>query len=92
MISKVAQIMGMNTSYLSQYFREQTHRPFRYISRVRIKHAKALIQSEKGGLTIKQVAQQVGFENLNSFIRVFKKYEGVTPGEFRKEENGLFPR
>ncbi len=61
-------------------------------SRVRIKHAKALIQSEKGGLTIKQVAQQVGFENLNSFIRVFKKYEGVTPGEFRKEENGLFPR
>ena len=85
--------MGMNTSYLSQYFRDQSGIGLlEYISRVRIKHAKALIQSEKGGLTIKQVAQQVGFENLNSFIRVFKKYEGVTPGEFRKEENGLFPR
>ncbi len=92
-VSKVAQIMGMNTSYLSQYFRDQSGIGLlEYISRVRIKHAKALIQSEKGGLTIKQVAQQVGFENLNSFIRVFKKYEGVTPGEFRKEENGLFSR
>lgn len=87
-VSRVAQLMDRNISYLSQYFRDQSGIGLlEYINRVRINRAKELIQGGREKLTIKQVAQQVGFDNLNSFIRVFKKYEGVTPGEFKKGEN-----
>lgn len=84
-VSKLAELMNMNMSYLSQYFREQSGIGLlEYINRLRVNCAKTIIQERKGKLTFQQVAESVGFENLNSFIRVFKKYENITPGEFRK--------
>lgn len=84
-VSKLAELMNMNMSYLSQYFREQSGIGLlEYINRLRVNCAKKIIQERKGKLTFQQVAESVGFENLNSFIRVFKKYENITPGEFRK--------
>ena len=32
----------------------------------------------------KEVAERVGFYNVSTFIRVFKKAEGITPSQFRK--------
>ena len=34
-------------------------------------------------IIIKDVAARVGFENINTFFRVFKQFEGVTPGQYR---------
>jgi two-component system response regulator YesN len=34
-------------------------------------------------LQINKIAHQVGIGNVNTFISVFKKYEGVTPGKYR---------
>ena len=90
-VSRLAELMDMNMSYLSQYFREQSGVGLlEYINRVRVNRAKAMIEEHKSGLTFKQVAEAVGFENQNSFIRVFKKYENITPGEFRKGKNVEF--
>lgn len=53
-----------------------------YIHRIRIEKAKELMEKEAFG--IQQIAEQTGFINSVSFIRVFKKNEGITPGAFRK--------
>ena len=45
---------------------------------------------------VKLVAQQVGFENVNTFIRVFKRFEGISPGVYKetllKKESDADPR
>lgn len=48
-----------------------------------MKKAKKLLQTTD--MEIHDIAVQVGYPNVNSFIRVFKKMTGVPPGEFRKE-------
>ena len=52
-----------------------------YISRTRINHAKR--QLRETNCSIQEIAQDNGFLNSNSFIRVFKKQEGITPGVYR---------
>ena len=45
---------------------------------------------------VKLVAQQVGFENVNTFIRVFKSIAGTSPGVYKetllKKESDAVPR
>ena len=40
---------------------------------------------EKEGITIKEVAEQVGFTSDIHFIRIFKKYENITPGVYKRQ-------
>ena len=54
-----------------------------YIRLQRIKRAKSMLtQSNK---TIYQIAEDIGFNDANYFVRLFKKIEGMTPGQYRKE-------
>ena len=41
----------------------------------------------KGDKKIKEISEQVGYPNANYFIKVFKEYKGITPGEFKKLYN-----
>lgn len=52
-----------------------------YINKIRLKQAKKLLLEQN--LNLEQTANKVGYSNSNALIRVFKKYEGVTPGQFR---------
>lgn len=84
-VSAAAEYLKVNVSYLSKYFKEQTGIGLlNYISNVRISYAKERMQSEK--ITISKAAAAAGFENMNTFIRQFKKYEGKTPGTFLNTE------
>lgn len=58
--------------------------PGRYLTRMRLERAAALLL-EPANLTLEQVAEQSGFSNANYFGKVFRKYTGMAPGEFRKE-------
>lgn len=49
-----------------------------YIHQVRIKHAKTLLQTQE--YTINNVSSMVGYLSASTFIRIFKKYEGISPG------------
>lgn len=83
-VSKVAEYLSMNISYISKYFKDNTGVGLLdYINRVRINYAKDLLSSED--VSVSDVSAKVGFENLNSFIRVFKKYEEITPGLYREK-------
>ena len=53
-----------------------------YIQQVRIRAAKALLG---GNLTIREIAEQVGYGAQINMIRAFKRLEGKTPSEFLRE-------
>ena len=81
-LTRVADRFKMNHSKLSVFFKEQTGENFiDYLSRKRVNVAKELLASD--GLTIEQIGIQVGFDSVHTFRRVFKKYEVLTPGQFR---------
>lgn len=64
------------------------------MNRFRVDRAKRLLAEPQS--QVKLVAQQVGFENVNTFIRVFKRFEGISPGVYKetllKKESDSDPR
>ena len=82
-IAMLAEKLNLNASYLSAQYKKITGENLLvYINQVRISHAKELLRDPK--LTMMQIAQAVGYRSDVNLIRVFKKYEGITPGVYRK--------
>lgn len=55
--------------------------PQRYLLDVRIRHASAMLRDS--GLSVTEVAMRCGFGDPNYFSRIFRKYSGNSPSEFR---------
>lgn len=82
-LAVIAEELNVSSGYLPRYFKEQHGDSLLdVLNQVRIQHAKRLLQ--EGRLTVAEIATTVGYYNSNAFIRVFKKYEGVTPGQFKE--------
>ena len=82
-----AEKLKLTGAYISSYFKEKTNVNLTdYINHYRIK--KAVILSENPQNKNKDIAEMVGLPNINTFIRLFKKYTGYTPGEYRKKHFG----
>ncbi|GAA3413791.1 helix-turn-helix transcriptional regulator [Paenibacillus hodogayensis] len=83
-LESVAEQLQMSRSYLSTYFRDKTGMTFTdYLNALRMSKAKELLGSGEN-ILIGEVAAEVGYRNVNSFIRMFKKICGITPGEYRR--------
>lgn len=81
-LQALADELRMNPSYVSLIFKEETGDTFiHYVTAVRITKAKELLRDTD--LTVQQIAREVGYGNAQHLIRVFKKQEGQTPGEYR---------
>lgn len=81
-LTSIADEFHMTPQYLSSFFKKQMGMNITdYITRIRIEQAKRLMRDKT--LTFSQIAQKVGYANDIGFIRVFKKYEGTTPGKYR---------
>ncbi|WNQ09237.1 AraC family transcriptional regulator [Paenibacillus aurantius] len=75
--------LNITGAYLSTYFKEKTGTTFTdYINSVRMSKAMELLKDTD--LKIQDIAQLVGYYNVASFNRVFKKHSGLTPSEFRR--------
>ncbi len=82
-----AEKLKLTGAYISSYFKEKMNVNLTdYINNYRIK--KAVILSENPQNKNKDIAEMVGLPNINTFIRLFKKYTGYTPGEYRKKHFG----
>lgn len=76
---------NMNPKYVSHLFKEEFGEKFvEYLANVRMEKAKELLTTTSA--SIQEVALQVGYTHSFSFIRVFKKAVGMTPGDYRKRE------
>ncbi len=68
-------------SHISRLFKKYMNTStISYIHEVRIKKAIELLR--ESNISIKEVAEQVGYESLNNFYKYFKQYTGVTPAVF----------
>ncbi len=83
-LSLFADKLALTSAYISSYFKEKMNVNLTdYLNSFRIKKATALIANPQN--KNKDVAEAVGLQNINTFIRLFKKYTGYTPGEYRKK-------
>ncbi|CAG7652315.1 helix-turn-helix domain-containing protein [Paenibacillus allorhizosphaerae] len=82
-LDAVADRMNMSSSYLSVYIKEKTGTNFSdHLNNVRIRKAKELLlQSDR---SVQEIGERIGYRNVTSFIRMFKKITGLTPGDYRK--------
>lgn len=69
------------TSFYRSFKRELGMSPIEFILNEKIKFAKNLLNNPK--INISEVSYASGFEDANYFIRLFKKYEGVTPKQYQ---------
>lgn len=77
----ISDSFSINEKVLSRKFKELTgERLPDYINRHRINAAKDIIRARS--VTIKTAAEMTGFASLRTFMRVFKSFEGITPGQF----------
>ena len=82
-LEHLAELSGMNRSAFSRFFKYATGKNvFRYLQEIRFHKACGLLRFHDSSIT--EIAFACGFENLSSFNRVFKKFSGVTPRDYRK--------
>lgn len=82
----IADALFMTPEYLAKLYKRKTGQTIKdCINQYRIEQAKKLLQS--GEQNISDVAVSVGYENFSYFSTVFKKYEGISPGEYRKDKS-----
>lgn len=81
-VSTLAMVAGMSPFYFCRSFKQSTGTtPHRYVLSRRMEQAKVLI--EKNGVSLLEVAQQLGFADQSQFTRVFRKILGLTPSQYR---------
>ncbi len=82
-LEKAAGIAALESSYFSSYFRAKVGITFTdWLRHVRVRKAMELLKARD--FSIKEVAYEVGFRDLRTFERAFKKYVLKTPREFKK--------
>lgn len=82
----LANIFGYNSAYLGKVFHQYTGENFNnYLDEIRITEAKRLLSLEE--YKVYEVAEMVGYSNINYFHNKFKKYVGISPLNFKKKNN-----
>ncbi len=83
-LSDLASEAGMSPKYFCRYFHAMTNRtPMNYLNYYRIEMACVLLTTTTHSIT--EIAFDCGFNDLNYFIRCFKKYKGISPKKYAKE-------
>lgn len=82
-LESIAPLFGYNSAYLGKIFSKAVGENFNnYVDHIRIEHAKKLILENK--LKVYEISEQVGYKNVDYFHKKFKKYVGISPAEYRK--------
>lgn len=82
-VSDIADRFNYNKDYLSRYFKKKTGKTLQsYIHALRISKAKELLVGTRQSIQV--IAQRVGIDDEKYFMRLFRKYEKMTPTEYRK--------
>lgn len=82
-LESIAPLFGYNSSYLGKIFSKKVGENFNsYLDHIRIEHSKKLLLEES--IKVYEIAEKVGYRNVDYFHIKFKKYVGQTPAEFRK--------
>lgn len=84
-LQSLADALGMNASYLSRHFKEETGTNFSTIlTKVRMEKATDLLTSHFS-YSNKDIAEMLGYRDPQNFCRTFRKHFMMTPKTYRKE-------
>ncbi|MZQ87431.1 helix-turn-helix domain-containing protein [Paenibacillus sp. 5J-6] len=82
-LEELSQECHAHPAHISRQFKKETGMTITdFQQKQRIEEAKPLLR--KGDLSIKWIAESIGFDDPGYFARIFKKIEGVTPTQFQK--------
>lgn len=83
-VELLANKLNLTSNYVSAYFKDKVGINLsEYINKIRINKSIDLLETTS--FKVKDISQKVGFSNVNTFIRVFKKHIGATPVEYKKK-------
>ena len=79
---ELSQFLGISEKYFSAIFAKEEGETFTcYLTRIRIEHAKKLMITTN--MKIYEICEEIGYNNVEHFSRVFKKSTGYSPREYR---------
>lgn len=82
-LEDVSLVAGLSSTYLSTVFKKDTGMTFlEYLSKVRMEEAKNLLKSTN--ISIASICEEVGYNDVRHFTKLFIKYSGLKPNEYRK--------
>jgi AraC-like DNA-binding protein len=82
-LPQVARQTGFSIPVFCRVFKQTTGLSFiSYVNKLRVEQAKILLKTS--GMNVLQIGQSCGFQTPHHFIRNFKNWMGMTPGDFRK--------
>ena len=83
-LNVLAQEFHLNAQYISQLFKSEIGVGFlTYLTNIRMEHAKKLLLSTDDAIS--DISDQCGYNDYRVFTKVFKKKEGITPSQFRRD-------
>lgn len=84
-LSALARMQSVSAGYLSSLFKQETGQTLtEHVNQKRVKYAMQLLKSTK--LQIQTIAQHCGILDVQYFSKMFKKYVGKTPKEYRESQ------
>ena len=83
-LKHLSKLLSINASYLSSLFKKETGKTLtEFITQKRMQQAAFLLRTTQ--LQVQTVAQHCGIYDVNYFTKMFKKFSGQTPKEFREQ-------
>lgn len=81
----IASNMYLSPIYISKIFKEKTgESPIQYLIKIRLRNAVRLMK-EHPDYSIRQIAQEVGYDDAYHFSKIFKKHMAATPKDYRRQ-------
>ena len=85
-LEQIAHNMYLSPVYISKIFKEETgESPINYLIKIRLEKARDILLKSNDN-SIKSIANQVGYDDVYHFSKLFKKYYGISPLYYRKRE------
>ncbi len=82
-LGRLSENAGVTKQYLCRLFRDEMDlRPMEYVAKRKMQEAKELLRDPER--SIEGIAEELGFCSSSYFQKMFKKYEGITVGKYRK--------
>lgn len=82
-LNELSDLSGVSPQYFGRLFRERLNmRPMEYIARIKVSKAKIMLLDSD--ISVTEISEKLGYTSPTYFGIVFRKYEGISPTEFRK--------
>ncbi|WP_250433212.1 AraC family transcriptional regulator [Hanstruepera flava] len=86
-LDTISEVANMTKNAFCKYFKKRTNKTYiQFLNDIRIEHASKLLQTNND-LSIAEIAELSGFNNISNFNRQFKSIKKMNPSQIKKLQN-----